>query len=119
MGSVQFHTLRCVPPEDEPSSNEGAERIDLVEDEGIEYVYRAITSGGATLARTTVDAADGARKVLTLSTVESLPEGWDVDGLRGTSAPISTACRSSTLSGTGTQTLESNAGLLIGIIVVN
>ena len=76
----EIHTPQGVSPDDEASPGEIAETIDLVEEEGIEYVLYDRFDGD-TLARTIVQEADGAVDTAMLSPAESITEEWEAEGL--------------------------------------
>ncbi len=76
----EIHTPQGVSPDSEPSPGEIAEALDLVEEEGIEYVLYDYFDGD-TLARTIVEEAESATDVARLSPAESVTEEWEAEGL--------------------------------------
>lgn len=76
----EIHTPQGVSPDTEASPAEIAETVELVEEEGIEYVLYDHFDGD-TLARTIVEEAESATDVAMLSPAESVTEEWEAEGL--------------------------------------
>lgn len=75
----EIHTPQGVSPDSEASPNEIAETIDIVEEEGIDYILYDYFDGD-TLAQTIANETD-AEETIMISPAENLTEEWEAEGL--------------------------------------